>query len=37
VCGLTEGIINLPQIKGQKDLPVVLNKTGVRALLKAPK
>ena len=37
VCGLTEKTINLPQIEGQKDLPVVLNKTEVRALLKAPK
>ncbi|WP_424001247.1 hypothetical protein [Maribacter sp. IgM3_T14_3] len=29
--------ISLPQIKRQKDLPLVLNKKEVRELLKAPK
>ena len=37
VSGLTEKAINLPQIEGQKDLPIVLNKTEIKALLKAPK
>lgn len=35
--GITQKIVKLPQIKRQKDLPVVLNKQEVRELLKAPK
>ena len=37
VMGMEQKRVNLPQIKRQKDLPIVLNKQEVRALLKAPK
>lgn len=37
VLGMDKKRIRLPQIKRQKDLPVVLNKREVRELLKAPK
>lgn len=35
--GMEQKRVKLPQIKRQKDLPIVLNKQEVRALLKAPK
>ena len=35
--GIKQKKIQLPQIKRQKDLPIVLNKQEVRELLKAPK
>lgn len=37
VMGMEQKRIKLPQIKRQKDLPIVLNKQEVRELLKAPK
>lgn len=37
VLGMEQKRIQLPQIKRQNDLPIVLNKQEVRALLKAPK
>lgn len=37
VLGMEQKRIQLPQIKRQNDLPVVLNKQEIRALLKAPK
>jgi integrase/recombinase XerD len=37
VLGMEQKRIALPQIKKQKDLPIVLNKQEVRELLKAPK
>lgn len=37
VFGMDKKRIQLPQIKRQKDLPIVLNKQEVRELLKAPK
>lgn len=35
--GMQQKTIQLPQIKKQNDLPIVLNKQEVRELLKAPK
>lgn len=35
--GMEQELIKLPEIKGQKDLPIVLNKTEVRQLLSSPK
>jgi integrase/recombinase XerD len=37
VLGMEQKRIQLPQIKRQNDLPIVLNKQEIRALLKAPK
>jgi len=37
VLGLKDIRVCLPQIESQRDLPIVLNKSEVRALLKAPK
>ena len=37
VLGMDQKRISLPQIKRQKDLPIILNKKEVRELLKAPK
>lgn len=37
VMGMEQKRIQLPQIRRQKDLPIVLNKQEVRTLLKAPK
>ena len=37
VMGMDQKRIQLPQIRRQKDLPIVLNKQEIRALLKAPK
>jgi integrase len=37
VMGMDQKRIQLPQIKRQKDLPIVLNKQEVRSLLNAPK
>lgn len=37
VCGMEQKRINLPQIRRQKDLPIVLSKQEVRDLLRAPK
>ena len=36
VLGMDQKRISLPQIKRQKDLPIILNKKEVRELLKAP-
>ena len=37
VLGVTDKRVYLPQIKAQKDLPIVLNRIEIKALLKAPK